>query len=209
MSPFVPVNPPLHWHADSAVLPESETEFAGQAEQLIVPVADLYVQPGHCIHVPPSGPVDPMLHLHADSAVLAASEFEFAGHTTQFVVPGANLYVPTVHCVQGPPLLPVHPALQIHAVTTVLLMGDNVFDGHKVQTPSAEYELTAQEGHGPPSGPGNPALQIQSVICALFVYIESERGGQGIQLELPVTDLYVAPAHDLQFQPPSGPVEPA
>ena len=130
-----------------------------------------------------------MLQLHADCAVLPASEFEFAGHNTQFVVPVVDLYVPLVHCVQGPALGPVHPELQIHAVTTVLLMGDNVFAGHKVQIPSSEYELTAQEGHGPPLGPGNPALQIQSVICALFVYIESERGGQGIQLELPVTDL--------------------
>jgi len=80
VSPFVPLNPGLHKHADCDVLASSESAFARHISHSDDPLVSLYLPARHATHTPPFSPDHPTLHVQASAAMLCAGEREFAAH---------------------------------------------------------------------------------------------------------------------------------
>jgi len=80
VSPSRPEEPALQVQAESMMLPEGESAFAGQLLHFVFPLFTLYVPSTHLVHGPPLGPVEPALQVQAVFSLLASGASESVGH---------------------------------------------------------------------------------------------------------------------------------
>ena len=128
-----------------------ESEFVGQASQLLDPAALFHFPATHAVHAPPSGPDQPALQVQSAKSVLCAGEVEPTGHskqvdepvvfeyvplsqTLQTAFPLTSLYLPVTHGVQVLPSGPQYPALQVQSVKWSLPCGAFEFSGQLEHT---------------------------------------------------------------------------
>jgi hypothetical protein len=143
-----------------------------QAEQLPVPVADLYVPARHAEHATPSdAAVYPSVHTQSVSSSLRAAELVFAGHAKQLPVPFADLNVPAPQTEHATPSdAAVYPSLHTQSVSSSLRAADLVFAGHASKYMPPGHQLPVLHGQhqsNPGSSPQDPGLHTQSVKALL------------------------------------------
>jgi hypothetical protein len=217
--PFGPVNPRLHTHCDSTLLPVcSVTALVGQLE-------------------------------HVLSVFAVAVEYVCDGQSEHAADPWTVLNFPGGHATHGPPLDPVNPGLHTQSFFSSLPGGAIEFSGHcshmsLVAPTKVEYQSAGQIEHaaGPvatlnvpathkvhavvPPPPVLPALHVQSTGLSLaagaLVFagqsvqspptepstVEYLFSAHDRQAEEPVTDLNLPRTH-ASHQTPSAPVYPA